>query len=72
MTEENNLKGLGLLFGLIEHQNSDFILASPLQVVLEALTNKLPAGSGNLELVSKYAYEEKPVQFENNWYCCLL
>ena len=56
MTEENNLKGLGILFGLLEHQYHDFILASPLQVVLEALTNKLPAGSGSLELVSKYAY----------------
>ena len=71
MTEENNLKGLGLLFGLLEHQYHDFILASPLQVVLEALTNKLAAGSGSLELVSKYEYLEKRVQFENNRHCCL-
>ena len=66
------MKGLGLLFGLLEHQYHDFILASPLQVVLEALTNKLPAGSGSLELVAKYEYQEKRVQFENDWYCCLL
>ena len=53
---ENNhilLKGLELLFGLLEHQYHHFILASPLQVVLEAFTTEHPNGSG-LELVSKY------------------
>ena len=53
---ENNhilLKGLELLFGLLEHQYHHFILASPLQVVLEAFTTEHPNGSG-LELVSRY------------------
>ena len=53
---ENNhilLKGLELLFGLLEHQYHHFILASPLQVVLEAFTTEHPNGSG-FELVSKY------------------
>lgn len=53
---ENNhilLKGLELLFGLLEHQYHHFILASPLQIVLEAFTTEHPNGSG-LELVSKY------------------
>ena len=53
---ENNhilLKGLELLFGLLEHLYHHFILASPLQVVLEAFTTEHPNGSG-LELVSKY------------------
>ena len=53
---ENNhilLKGLELLFGLLEHQYDHFNLASPLQVVLEAFTTEHPNGSG-LELVSKY------------------
>ena len=56
ITKENNhilLKGLELLFGLLEHQYHHFILASPLQVVLEAFTTEHPNGSG-LELVSKY------------------
>ena len=48
--EKGNLKGLGLLFGLLEHQYRFFLLASPLQVVLEAFKSKLPDGSG-LELV---------------------
>ena len=56
ITKENNhilLKGLELLFGLLEHQYHHFILASPLLVVLEAFTTEHPNGSG-LELVSKY------------------
>lgn len=56
ITKENNhilLKGLELLFGLLEHQYHHFILASPLLVVIEAFTTEHPNGSG-LELVSKY------------------
>ena len=47
------LKGLGLLFGILEHQYHCYIMASPLQVVLEALSKKLPDGS-SLELVSEF------------------
>ena len=47
------LKGLGLLFGMLEHQYHRYIMASPLQVVLEALSKDLPDGSG-LKLVSEF------------------
>ena len=47
------LKGLGLLFGILEHQYHRYIMASPLQVVLEALSKDLPDGSG-LKLVSEF------------------
>ena len=62
---ENNhilLKGLELLFGLLEHQYHHFILASPLQVVLEAFTTEHPNGSG-LELVSKYIEGQTSLSF---------
>ena len=47
------LKGLGLLFGILEHQYHRYIMASPLQVVLEALSKDLPDGS-DLKLVSEF------------------
>ena len=49
----NDLFGLGLLFAIEENQYKRLYFASPLKIVLEALTGKLPAGS-NLELVSNY------------------
>ena len=47
---DSNLKGLGLIFGLLEHQNHDYILASPLDVVLNVFTRELLGGS-DLKLV---------------------
>lgn len=52
-TEENHHLGLGLLFGILENQYHRHTMATPLQIVLEALSDKLPDGS-RLELVSNY------------------
>ena len=52
-TEENHHLGLGLVFGILENQYHRYTMAAPLQIVLEALNDKLPDGS-RLELVSNY------------------
>ena len=51
--DEKFLSGLGLFFGIGVTQHHRLVFASPLKIVLDALTDKLPLGS-NLELVSKF------------------
>ena len=52
-TEGNHLLGVGLLFGILENQYHRYTMTAPLEIVLEALNDKLPDGS-RLELVSNY------------------
>ena len=51
--DEKFLSGLGLFFAKGQNEYDRLYFASPLKIVLDALTDKLPKGS-NLELVSKF------------------
>ena len=51
--DEKFLSGLGLFFAKGQTEHDRLYFASPLKIVLDALTDKLPKG-GNLELVSKF------------------
>ena len=51
--DEKTLSGVGLFFGKGVTESDRLYFASPLKIVLDALTDKLPKGS-NLELVSKF------------------
>ena len=51
--DEKFLSGLGLFFAAGVNQYHRLTYASPLKIVLDALTKNLPTGS-NLELVSKF------------------
>ena len=51
--DEKFLSGLGLFFAKGQTEHDRLYFASPLKIVLDALTNKLPKGS-NLKLVSKF------------------